>query len=65
MQQTYFLRFLSNMYDFILVLFFYNHILKMFNFWDKLFYETVELEQQNPENDEQKQQELMLELEYA
>ena len=32
------------MYDFILVLIFYNYVLSMYNFWDKLFYDNVCIE---------------------
>ena len=59
------LRFLSNIYDFILVLFFYNHIMKMYNFWDQLFFETVQMEASDPELDDNQKRNLEIELSYA
>lgn len=59
------LRFLSNIYDFVLVLFFYNHIMKMYNFWDQLFFETVQMEASDPEIDDEKRRNLEIELSYA
>ena len=55
------------MYDFILVLIFYNHVLSMHNFWDKLFYDNVclELEATNEKENECKYQDLVFEYRYA
>jgi hypothetical protein len=50
--------------DFVLVLIFYKYIHAMYNFWDHMFKQTVEIQMQDEENEE-RFAELMMELMYA
>lgn len=63
---AYSFRFLTNLYDFVLVLIFYNHILRMYDFWDQLFLESVEIELHDPElRDTEKRVQLERDYVYA
>ena len=49
----YLFRFITNLYDFVVLLIFYNHIMRLHFFWDNLFLGNVriELEQKGLENE--------------
>ena len=51
------------MYDFMLVLIFYNHVLSMYNFWDKLFYDNVCLELTAANQERSKSESVNIEIE--
>ena len=64
MKLLYILRFVDNMFDFILIMLFYNYIHGMYNFWDQLFKENVCNEMEDEDNAE-KYNELLIEYHFA
>lgn len=60
----FFMRFVDSIFDFFMILIFYNYIHGMYNFWDELFKENVFNEMEVEGNDE-KYNELLVEYHYA